>query len=46
MANAVREDVIAKVEQLGGTVCKSKTTVLHMGYFAMYEDTKHNTFTL
>ena len=37
---------MAKVEQLGGTVCKSKTAVLHMSYFTMYEDTEHNTFTL
>lgn len=35
-----------KVQKHGGTVCKSKTAVPHMGYFAICEDTEHNTFAL
>ena len=37
---------IAKVEKLGGTVCKSKTAVPGMGYFAVCLDTEGNTFAL
>ena len=40
------DKAMAKVEKLGGTVCKSKTAVPHMGYFAVCEDTEHNTFAL
>ena len=36
----------AKVTTLGGTVCKSKTAVPGMGYFAICEDTEGNTFAL
>ena len=36
----------AKVERLGGTVCKSKTAVPGMGYFAICLDTEGNTFAL
>lgn len=36
----------AKVVKLGGTVCKPKTAVPGMGYFAICEDTEHNTFAL
>jgi predicted enzyme related to lactoylglutathione lyase len=36
----------AKVTKLGGTVCKSKTAVPGMGYFAVCEDTEGNTFAL
>lgn len=36
----------AKVEKLGGTVCKSKTPVPGMGYFAICLDTEGNTFAL
>lgn len=36
----------AKVEKLGGTVCKPKTAVPGMGYFAICLDTEHNTFAL
>jgi predicted enzyme related to lactoylglutathione lyase len=35
-----------KVKKLGGNVCKPKTAVPHMGYFAICEDTEHNTFAL
>lgn len=40
------DTAVAKVHTLGGTVCKPKTAVPHMGYFAMCEDTEHNTFAL
>jgi predicted enzyme related to lactoylglutathione lyase len=33
-----------KVEKLGGTICKPKTTVPGMGYFAICADTEGNTF--
>ena len=36
----------AKVEKIGGTVCKSKTAVPGMGYFAICLDTEGNTFAL
>jgi predicted enzyme related to lactoylglutathione lyase len=36
----------AKVEKLGGTVCKAKTAVPGMGYFAICLDTEGNTFAL
>ncbi|MDH5193798.1 MAG: VOC family protein [Nitrospira sp.] len=36
----------AKVEKLGGTVCKPKTAVPGMGYFAICLDTEGNTFAL
>ncbi|MFO0731318.1 MAG: hypothetical protein U0361_10055 [Nitrospiraceae bacterium] len=37
---------VAKVEKLGGSVCKAKTEVPGMGYFAVCEDTEGNTFAL
>lgn len=36
----------AKVKKLGGTVCKPKTAVPGMGYFAVCLDTEGNTFAL
>lgn len=36
----------AKVKKLGGTVCKPKTAVPGMGYFAVCLDTEGNTFSL
>jgi predicted enzyme related to lactoylglutathione lyase len=36
----------AKVQKLGGTVCKAKTAVPGMGYFAICLDTEGNTFAL
>ncbi|CUQ66509.1 VOC family protein [Candidatus Nitrospira inopinata] len=39
-------DAIAKVGQLGGTICKSKTAVPGMGYFAICSDTEGNSFAL
>lgn len=36
----------AKVQKLGGTVCKPKTAVPGMGYFAICLDTEGNTFAL
>jgi len=37
---------VEKVQKLGGTICKPKTAVPRMGYFAICEDTEHNTFAL
>jgi hypothetical protein len=36
----------AKVEKLGGTICKSKTAVPKMGYFVICQDTEDNMFAL
>lgn len=35
-----------KIEQLGGTICKPKTAVPQMGYFAVCQDTEGNEFAL
>jgi len=37
---------MAKVEKLGGTICKPKTAVPQMGYFAICRDTEDNEFAL
>ena len=37
---------MAKVGKLGGSVCKSKTAVPGMGYFAICQDTENNTFAI
>lgn len=37
---------MAKVEKLGGSICKPKTAVPGMGYFAICQDTENNTFAL
>jgi Predicted enzyme related to lactoylglutathione lyase len=36
----------AKVEKLGGEICKAKTAVPGMGYFVICKDTEGNTFAL
>jgi predicted enzyme related to lactoylglutathione lyase len=36
----------AKVEKLGGSICKPKTAVPGMGYFVICQDTENNTFAL
>jgi uncharacterized protein len=36
----------AKVEKLGGSICRPKTAVPGMGYFAICTDTENNTFAL
>jgi hypothetical protein len=36
----------AKVEKLGGKICKPKTAVPQMGYLVVCEDTEGNTFAL
>jgi|SRR6478609_800764 predicted enzyme related to lactoylglutathione lyase len=36
----------AKVEKLGGTICKPKTAVPQMGYFVICRDTEDNEFAL
>jgi predicted enzyme related to lactoylglutathione lyase len=37
---------MAKVEELGGSICKPKTAVPQMGYFAICRDTEDNEFAL
>jgi len=37
---------VAKIKKLGGNVCKSKTVVPGMGYFAICTDTEGNTFAI
>ena len=37
---------MVKVEKLGGSICKSKTAVPGMGYFAICQDTENNTFAI
>jgi uncharacterized protein len=37
---------ITKVEKLGGSICKPKTLVPGMGYFAICKDTENNTFAI
>jgi predicted enzyme related to lactoylglutathione lyase len=37
---------VAKIEKLGGSVCKPKTAVPGMGYFAVCNDTENNTFAI
>jgi len=36
----------AKIEKLGGSLCKPKTAVPGMGYFAICKDTENNTFAI
>jgi predicted enzyme related to lactoylglutathione lyase len=36
----------AKIEKLGGKICKAKTAVPKMGYFAICQDTENNMFAL
>lgn len=36
----------AKVEKLGGTICKPKTAVPQLGYFVICRDTEDNEFAL
>ena len=40
------DESAAKVEKLGGTICKPKTAVPQMGYFAICRDTEGNEFAL
>ncbi len=40
------DKAVAKVQKLGGMVCKPKTAVPHMGYFAICAETEHNAFAL
>ena len=37
---------MAKVEKLGGNICRSKTAVPGMGYFAICQDTENNAFAI
>ncbi|MGH8024246.1 MAG: VOC family protein [Limisphaerales bacterium] len=36
----------AKIQKLGGAICKEKTAVAGMGYFAICRDTEDNTFAI
>lgn len=36
----------AKIQKLGGAICKEKTAVAGMGYFAICRDTENNTFAI
>lgn len=40
------DESAAKVEKLGGRICKPKTAVPQMGYFVICQDTENNTFAL
>ena len=40
------DESAAKVEKLGGKICKPKTAVPQMGFFAICQDTENNTFAL
>ncbi len=40
------DESAAKVEELGGTICKPKTAVPQMGFFAICRDTEGNEFAL
>lgn len=40
------DNAAAKVEKLGGQICKSKTAVPKMGYFVICQDTEGNQFAL
>jgi hypothetical protein len=40
------DEAAAKVEKLGGKICKPKTAVPQMGYFVICQDTENNTFAL
>lgn len=37
---------MAKVKKLGGSICKPKTAVPGMGYFAICQDTENNAFAI
>jgi len=37
---------VAKIEKLGGSICKEKTAVAGMGYFAVCKDTEDNAFAI
>lgn len=40
------DEAVAKVEKLGGKICKPKTAVPQMGYFVVCQDTEGNEFAL
>lgn len=43
MVDSVNE-AVTKIQLLGGKICKSKTPVSRMGYYAVCQDTEGNTF--
>jgi uncharacterized protein len=40
------DEAATKVQKLGGKICKPKTAVPQMGYFAVCQDTEGNEFAL
>ena len=46
IAVASVDEAAAKVEKLGGKICKPKTAVPQMGYFVICQDTENNMFAL
>jgi predicted enzyme related to lactoylglutathione lyase len=40
------DESAARVQKLGGKICKPKTVVPQMGYFAVCQDTEGNQFAL
>jgi predicted enzyme related to lactoylglutathione lyase len=46
IAVASVDEAAAKVQKLGGTICKAKTAVPTMGYFVICRDTENNEFAL
>lgn len=46
VAVASVDESAAKVQQLGGKICKPKTAVPQMGFFVICQDTENNTFAL
>ena len=46
IAVASADEAAAKVQKLGGTICKTKTAVPTMGYFVVCRDTENNEFAL
>ena len=40
------DEAAAKVQKLGGKICRPKTAVPQMGYFAVCQDTENNMFAL
>lgn len=46
VAVASVDESAAKVEKLGGKICKAKAAVPQMGYFAICQDTEGNEFAL
>jgi len=46
IAVASLDESAAKVQKLGGTICKARTAVPGMGFFVICRDTENNEFAL